>query len=108
MGKDYKAKTQYINKPEFYTFKGHSMIKVAIKINDDTGYGEAVSMGVPKAQGMIDNIEELIKFVADHSDELKTIAPTAHLKDDDKPRSNSNLNGNSSSGSEVNEEECPF
>ena len=81
---DYRPKTQYIreDEPEFYEFKRHPMIKVAIKVNPDTGYGEAVSMGVAKAQGLTTpkNIIALKKFVKEHEDKLKTISDTAHLK----------------------------
>lgn len=81
MAKKYqKRKTDYINKVEYYEFKGHSMIKIPIKVNPVTGYGEAMSMGVPKAKGVLDNVIDVRKFVQEHEAELKTISEEAHLK----------------------------
>lgn len=80
MGKKYqKRKIEYINTVEYYKFKEHPMIKLPIKVNS-SGYGEPVSMGVPKVKGILDNIIALRKFVNEHQDELKTIAEDAHLK----------------------------
>ncbi len=81
MAKKYqKRKLDYTNKVEYYKFKEHSMIKLPIKVNPVSGYGEATSMGVPKAKGILDNILALRKFVQAHEDELKTIGEEAHLK----------------------------
>ena len=80
MAKKYdKRKQEYINEVEYYTFKDHPMIKLPIKCNS-AGYGEAMSMGVSKAKGILDNIIALRKFVQEHQNELKTIAEDAHLK----------------------------
>lgn len=84
MTKDYRPKTQYIHEdePEYYDFKGNPMIKIAIKVNPETGYGKAMSMGVAKAQGLTTpkNIIALKRFAKEHEDKLKTISDTAHLK----------------------------
>ena len=112
MGKDYQHKPTYIHKdePEYYVFKEkYAMIKIAHKINPETGYGEAISMGVAKAKGMVDNIELLKAFVKENEHECRTISDTAHLdkKDERKPRRN-NLNSGSSNNNEVPEDEIPF
>ena len=80
--KQYRPKVQYIDKPEYYEFKNHQMIKIPIKINPVTGYGEAISMGVSKAEGVtnVKNLIALKQFVKDNLGELKVIADDAHLK----------------------------
>ena len=75
-----KRKLDYTNKVEYYKFKDHSMIKLPVKVNPISGYGEAMSMGVTKAKGILDNIIAVRKFVQEHGDELKTIGEEAHLK----------------------------
>lgn len=81
MAKKYqKRKLDYTNKVEYYSFKEHSMIKLPIKVNPVSGYGKAMSMGVTKAKGILDNIIAVRKFVNEHLDELKTIGEEAHLK----------------------------
>lgn len=81
--KQYRPKVQYINEPEYYEFKEHQMIKIPIKINPESGYGEAMSMGVSKAKGILDNLIALRKFVNNSQAELKVIADDAHLKQEE-------------------------
>ncbi len=80
--KQYRPKTQYIKEPEYYEFKDHQMIKIPIKINPESGYGEAMSMGVSKAAGVtaLKNLIALKQFVKDNQEECKVIADDAHLK----------------------------
>jgi hypothetical protein len=60
------------------------MIKIPIRINPATGYGETLCLGIPKAKALIDvkTIVALKKFVEDHPDELTVISAEAHLKGD--------------------------
>ena len=110
---DYRPKTQYIHEdePEYYEFKNHPMIKVAIKVNPETGFGEAMSMGVAKAQGLTTpkNIIALKKFAKEHEDKLKTISDTAHLKQAQENENRQPPDGYDSGGyTPVNEEDVPF
>lgn len=110
--KDYRPKTQYIHEdePEYYEFKNHPMIKVAIKVNPETGFGEAMSMGVAKAQGLTTpkNIIALKRFAKEHEDRCKTISDTAHLKKDEGG-GQQQYEGNYQTGDpSVDEEEVPF
>ncbi len=81
MGKKYEQRpVKYIDKVGYFVFKEHSMISIPIKTNPETGFGEAVHMGVSKAKGILDNMIPLRKFVRAHEDEVKTISERAHLK----------------------------
>ncbi len=82
MAKKYeRRKVDYIKEVEYYSFKEHAMNKLPIKVNPVSGYGEAMSMGVTKAKGILDNILAIRKFVQDHEDELKTITEDAHQEE---------------------------
>ena len=84
MGKKYqKRAVKYINEVSYFEFKEHSMISIPIKTNPESGYGEAISMGVSKARGILDNMIALRNFVKEHEDEVKTISEDAHLKKQD-------------------------
>lgn len=87
MAKPKGREITYCNKIEIFKwktrYKTHSMIKIPVRVNQETGYGEAMCIGVPKAKALIDvkTILALKKFVKEHEDELTTITETAHLKD---------------------------
>jgi hypothetical protein len=76
----------YCNKIEFFKwntrYKTHSMIKIPVRVNPETGYGEAMCFGVPKAKALTElkTIVALKKFVEEHEDELTVISETAHLE----------------------------
>ena len=58
------------------------MIKIPVRVNPETGYGEAMCFGVPKAKALTElkSIIAMKKLVEEHPDELTTIGEDDHKK----------------------------